>query len=191
MALTGGNPGLESPQERQRIRRHIRLTDGGVYDNLGLEPVWKSHRTVLVSDGGGVFRARTERTIHGRMLRILGIATSGGQSVRSRWLQAVYHRDVLDGTSWALDTAAEGLYPREVTELVNAVRTDLDAFSTGEQQVLERHGYLVAESQVRSHAAELITRDVPAVPPHPEVADPVVAAEALRDSAVRRLLGRT
>ncbi|WP_406830239.1 patatin-like phospholipase family protein [Pedococcus sp. KACC 23699] len=190
MKLVGGHPGLESPKERQRIRRHIRLTDGGVYDNLGLEPVWKSHHTVLVSDGGGVFRARTERTIHGRMLRILGIATSGGQSVRSRWLQAGYHRGVLDGTSWALDTAAPGCYPREVTELINAVRTDLDAFTTQEQQVLERHGYLVAEAQVRAHAPELVTRDVPAVPPHPEVADPAVAATALRDSAVRTLLGR-
>ncbi|MEP6854773.1 MAG: patatin-like phospholipase family protein [Pedococcus sp.] len=191
MKLTGGHPGLESSAERQQIRSRIRLTDGGVYDNLGLEPVWKSHRTVLVSDGGGVFRARTERTIHGRMLRILGIAANGGQSVRSRWLQAGYHRDVLDGTSWALDTAAKGCYPREVTELINAVRTDLDAFSTQEQQILERHGYLVAEAQVRSHAPELITRDVPAVAPHPEVSDPAVATRALRDSARRRLFGRT
>src|SRR5690606_20283644 len=29
------------------------LTDGGVYDNLGLETAWKRYRTVLVSDGGG------------------------------------------------------------------------------------------------------------------------------------------
>ena len=191
LKLTGGRPGLESPDVRQQIRRRIRLTDGGVYDNLGLEPVWKSHRTVLVSDGGGVFRARTELTIHGRMLRILGIATNGGQSVRSRWLQAGYHRDVLDGTSWALDTAAPGCYPRQVTELINAVRTDLDAFSTQEQQVLERHGYLVADAQVGSRAPELITRDVPARPPHPEVGDPAVAARALHDSSKRRLLGRT
>jgi NTE family protein len=31
----------------------VRLTDGGVYDNLGLETVWKSYQTILVSDGGG------------------------------------------------------------------------------------------------------------------------------------------
>ena len=30
------------------------LTDGGVYDNLGLETVWKRYRTILVSDGGGL-----------------------------------------------------------------------------------------------------------------------------------------
>ena len=29
------------------------LSDGGVYDNLGLETVWKEYDTILVSDGGG------------------------------------------------------------------------------------------------------------------------------------------
>jgi NTE family protein len=189
--LTSGHPGLESEAERARIRRHIRLTDGGVYDNLGLEPVWKSHRAVLVSDGGAVFRARTERTQYGRLLRILGIATSGGQSVRTRWLHASFARGVLAGASWALDSLIDGSYPREVTELINAVRTDLDAFSQAEQQVLERHGYVVADHHLRAHAADLIAIDAPLTPPHADVADPAVAARALADSSVRRLLGRT
>ena len=191
MHLTGGHKGLESEEERASIMRRVRLTDGGVYDNLGLEPVWKRHATVLVSDGGGVFRARTERTVIGRTLRILGIATNGGQSVRSRWLQASYARGVLHGTSWALDTVVEGCYPRETTELVNAIRTDLDVFSTAEQHVLERHGYLIADVQVRAHSPELVTRDAPAAPPHDDVADPAVAAAALADSARRRWLGRS
>ena len=189
--LTQGHPGLESEDERARIRRRIRLTDGGVYDNLGLEPVWKSHRDVLVSDGGGVFRARTERTQYGRLLRILGIATSGGQSVRSRWLYASFARQVLTGTSWALDAVVEGCYPRATTELINAVRTDLDAFTQAEQHVLERHGYLVADHHVRAHAPDLVTLDAALAPPHDDVADPRVAARALADSSVRRLLGRS
>jgi NTE family protein len=191
MRLTGGHPGVESDEERAAIMRRIRLTDGGVYDNLGLEPVWKRHSTVLVSDGGGVFRARTERTVIGRTLRILGIATNGGQSVRSRWLHAGYARGVLTGTSWALDTVVEGCYPRGTTELINAVRTDLDAFSRAEQHILERHGYLIADAQVRTHCPELITQDSPARPPHDEVADPAVASAGLADSAKRRLLGRS
>jgi NTE family protein len=32
------------------------LVDGGVYDNLGLEPAWTSCRTVLISDAGGAFK---------------------------------------------------------------------------------------------------------------------------------------
>ena len=191
MHLTGGRRGLESDEERAAIMRHIRLTDGGVYDNLGLEPVWKRHATVLVSDGGGVFRARTERTMLGRVLRILSIATNGGQSVRSRWLQASYARGVIHGTSWALDTVVDGCYPRGTTELINSIRTDLDAFSRAEQQILERHGYLVADAQVRAHCPELVRRESPAVPPHDEVADPAVASAALVDSAKRRLLGRS
>jgi NTE family protein len=38
--------------------RKLLLTDGGVYDNLGLEPVWKRYRTLLVSDGGLVTPAK-------------------------------------------------------------------------------------------------------------------------------------
>ena len=34
-------------------RGEIKLSDGGVYDNLGLETVWKRCETVLISDGGG------------------------------------------------------------------------------------------------------------------------------------------
>ena len=191
MRLTGGKKGLESDEERAAITRRIRLTDGGVYDNLGLEPVWKRHATVLVSDGGGVFRARTERTVVGRTLRILAIATNGGQSVRSRWLHAGFARGALHGASWALDTVVDGCYPRATTELINAVRTDLDAFSREEQHVLERHGYLVADAQVRAHCPELVTLDAPPVPPHDDVADPAVAARALVDSSKRRLLGRS
>ena len=58
------------------------------------------------------------------------------------------------------------------------------------QTVLERHGYLIADAQVRAHAPHLITRDVPPNPPHDDVADPAVAERALADSAKRRLLGR-
>ncbi len=195
LGLTGGHRGLESEQERLALRRRVRLTDGGVYDNLGLEPVWKTHRTVLVSDGGGVFRARTEHTAIGRTLRILGIASAGGESVRNRWLHAGFARGVLTGVTWALDTdirdAADPGYPPATAELINAVRTDLDVFSEQEQHVLERHGYQVADAQIRVHAPALVERDSPPRPPHPDVADPGVAQRALRDSAKRRLVGRT
>ena len=190
IGLKGGHRGLESDEERRAILRRIRLTDGGVYDNLALEPVWKSHRTVLVSDGGAVFRARTEHTLVGRMVRILGIATGGGQSVRSRWLHAGYAQGKLTGTSWALDALVDGSYPRSTTERINAIRTDLDAFSDGEQHVLERHGYLVADAAIRAHVPEFVTIDAPLAPPHPDVADAAVADRILEDSAKRHLLGR-
>ena len=45
--------GAYRDRDRRTLLRKLTLTDGGVYDNLGLEPVWKDHATVLVSDGGG------------------------------------------------------------------------------------------------------------------------------------------
>ena len=36
--------------DRERLVRSIDLADGGIYDNLGIEPVWRDHAVVLVSD---------------------------------------------------------------------------------------------------------------------------------------------
>ncbi|AKT52750.1 hypothetical protein ADJ73_10280 [Arsenicicoccus sp. oral taxon 190] len=188
LGLQGGTPGRETAATRQAILAGIPLSDGGVYDNLGLEPVWKDHATVLVSDGGGVFRARSTRTPFGLMLRTVQIAGDGGTSVRVRWLHSSMQRGEIAGATWGLDEVIG--YPRDVVEAVNAIRTDLDGFSVGEQQVLERHGYLVTDALVREHAPELIASDVPARAPHPEVASPQVALAAVRGSDRRTVLGR-
>lgn len=196
--LSGGHRESETVEQHRRLLRRLQLVDGGVYDNLGLEPVWKSHRDVLVSDGGGVFRATTQRTVIGRLARSLEILGRSGSNTRLRWLHAAYARDVLGGCTWGIDDVLgdlDGLadasgYPFEVVELIARVRTDLDAFSTDEQQVLERHGYLVADHAVRKHALALVRFDAPVRPPHERVADPIVAAAALQGSARRTLLGR-
>ncbi len=52
-----GIPGLD----REDFMRRPTLVDGGVYDNLGLEPAWKNCRTVLISDAGGAFAPQTGR----------------------------------------------------------------------------------------------------------------------------------
>ena len=189
LRLTGGHHGPEDEQARAGIRESLRLTDGGVYDNLALEPVWKNHATVLVSDGGAVFRAHTERTVFGRLLRIMAVSSSGGTSVRLRWLHASFARAALAGATWSLDTHVRQSYPQETLEVVNAVRTDLDAFSRVERHALERHGYLVADAAIHRHQPELVRIEAPLVAPHPDVADPALVERALRKSAARTLLG--
>ena len=39
--------------DRAGFRDEISLSDGGVYDNLGIESAWKRYDTLLVSDAGG------------------------------------------------------------------------------------------------------------------------------------------
>jgi NTE family protein len=46
--------------ERPPFTSRVILTDGGVYDNLGLETAWKRYDTVLVSDAGGKTQAEEE-----------------------------------------------------------------------------------------------------------------------------------
>jgi len=53
-------PGSGADLQREPFTRKVILTDGGVYDNMGLETVWKSFRTVLVSDAGGQLQAEEE-----------------------------------------------------------------------------------------------------------------------------------
>src|SRR5204863_2987958 len=48
-------PPREEGPDADSCRKKIRLTDGGVYDNMGLEPLWKNAETLMVSDAGGVF----------------------------------------------------------------------------------------------------------------------------------------
>ena len=51
-ALRGGR--APAGRRRDEAVAKMGLTDGGVYDNMGLEPVWRTHRAVLVSDGGAM-----------------------------------------------------------------------------------------------------------------------------------------
>ena len=39
--------------DKPGFRDEIKLSDGGVYDNMGLETAWKRYKTILVSDAGG------------------------------------------------------------------------------------------------------------------------------------------
>ncbi len=173
-----------------RPEQTVYLTDGGVYDNLALEPVWRDHRTVLASDGGSVFRARSAGSVLGLMLRILGIASSGGSAIRLRWLHASMAGGLVDGATWALDDVTATGYPADVVQLIEDIRTDLDAFSLVEQHVLERVGYLVAAAAITAYARELILLDIPVQAPHAEVADPDVVRQGLADSARMRWSGR-
>jgi len=205
LGLVGGAPDPDEPEPvRAAIRRRIQLVDGGVYDNLALEPVWADHAVVLVSDGGAVFRGRPPGSLLSRLWRLLSITSSGGQTARLRWLRAGFARGTLAGATWSLESPGDLArlpgpeldasvlehYAPEVLGAIHAVRTDLDAFSPGEQMVLERHGYLVADASVRRHSPQAVRLDAPLRPPHPQVAGPSELVSALRGSSRVTALGR-
>jgi len=183
--LTGGTADpQEAPEVREAILGRIQLADGGVYDNLGLEPVWTDHETVLVSDGGALFRGQPAGSVVGRLWRLLSIAAGGGHTTRLRWLRSAFSAGLLHGATWSLEapTAVSkvpghglpagvgGAYPDDVVAAISRIRTDLDAFTTDEQHVLERHGYVVADASLRAYSPGAIVTEHPFRPPYPHLA---------------------
>lgn len=193
-----------SPKESMRGRNHQAkpkiagegVTDGGLYDNLGLQSVEKLG-TVLVSDGGAPFVAATPKDLFGRLNAYLEIMGKQAGSLRKRQLIADYCNERRAGTYWGISSApskyradAEG-YSKELAETVIArIRTDMDAFSDAEIAVLENHGYLLTDVAIEVHAPQLKAISAVRKIPHPEFMDEGRVKSELRHSHERRWVGR-
>jgi len=194
--LSGGK--LEAGTERAGLVNGIRLSDGGVYDNLGLEPVWESHEHVLVSDGGAPFRFKPSTTVIRQWKRYFGIASNQVGALRKRWLVSNFEAKVLHGTYWGVGSAVSR-YGSEFTEgyskslaanCISRIRTDLNRFTIAEQSVLENHGYILADVAMRKHVPSLMPTEIaPLRIPHENWSDEKDVSEALRDSNRVRLSG--
>jgi NTE family protein len=182
-----------------RDARGIELTDGGDYDNLGLEPVWQKARVLLVSDGGAPFQVARDRGLPWRLQRYAGIATNQAVAVRKRWLISNLVSERLQGAYWGIastvahyDVAGIPAYPeRLVTHRIASIRTDMDAFSPAEAEILQNHGYSLAAAAMTEHPPPGVRlHDAPAVVPYPDLLDGDIVENALRESDRRRFLGR-
>jgi NTE family protein len=135
-----------------------RLTDGGVYDNMGLEPAWKRYRTLLVSNAGHPFEPHEDPATDwlGQARRILDIAMEQDQDLRERILVYTYRAGLRNGALWGLNVRASGVPdapPPLLTadELAQArgMRTRLNAFSRAEQALMLKVGYAQADYGLR------------------------------------------
>lgn len=195
--LKGG--AVKAGSERDASIAGLRLTDGGAYDNMGLEPVWKSHACVLVSDGGATFNYEGDKNILWRLSRYTEIIGNQALALRKRWLIAGINKGQLKGAYWGIGGGPKknrppplaGYSAELIKEVISRIRTDMDAFSRVEIQALENHGYCAADEAVNRRLPELI--DQAATPfkiPHPEFMDERAVRELLEKSHERLLLGR-
>lgn len=194
----GRAPGLNA-DERSKVLSDLRVTDGGVYDNLGLEPVWKDHRVVLVSDAGGPLDAEADQNLFWRIKRYQTIQETQARSVRKRFLISGYTQGTIRGAYIGVASAPErysgarqGGYSKPFAmKILQNVRTDLDAFSEVEQGVLMNHGYALMDAAVRTHLPEWIGAEGEASPPAPfSWPAPEFAPTAMgEDELSRRLQG--
>ncbi len=136
------------------------LTDGGVYDNLGLETVWKDYRTVLVSDAGEHVEAEESphRDWARHSFRILNIIDNQVRSLRKRQVIAAFERSERDGTYWGIRTDIANYEvdkalpcPFEKTMILARIPTRLKALPDSEQMRLINWGYAVCDAAMRKH----------------------------------------
>jgi NTE family protein len=197
--VEGLRDGKYSGPDRERLVRTIDLADGGVYDNLGIEPVWRDHAVVLVSDAAPSLSVDPPMRPVWRALRFAVTLLEQATEVRKRWLLANFIRGDMAGAYWSvaskpshfeLEPPSPGYSDELVERFISQVRIDLDVFSEGEIAVLENHGYLIAETAIRRHAPELARTTPPLEIPHPDWLDEERAATALADSDRTRLFSR-
>ena len=85
-------------------RDEIKLSDGGVYDNLGLETVWKRCATVLISDGGG--QTPDDADPPGdwarQSIRVLKVIDNQVRALRKRQAVGSYRLGLRRGTYWGI-----------------------------------------------------------------------------------------
>jgi len=141
----------------------ISLTDGGVYDNLGLETVFKRCRTLLVSNGGGALvpdpSPAGDWAQHSR--RVLDIIHNQVSSVRVRQLIAALETDARNplhrrGAYWGIggDVASYQLAdalsaPVARTRELAATPTRLTRIDPPWQERLINWGYAACDTAVR------------------------------------------
>ena len=191
-------PGNDKSSNRDKRIREITFSDGGVYDNFGMEPVWKDHETVLCSDGGALFGLGGDTGFVWEVGRLVSILQHQVQALRKRWLISNFVSGQMKGTYWGIGTTVadyglKGGYSADLAKnFIAGIRTDLDSFSEAEASVLENHGYTLADAAIRVHVPQLLPAQPPALTiPHPEWMDEAKVQDALKDSGKRSVLGHS
>jgi len=145
-----------------RYRGVLQLTDGGAYDNLGLETV-DDFSVILVSDAGAPFKFETDinPTWLQQPLRALDIATDRARGLRKRYLIDLAAARNQKVAYWGIDTAiAEYGLPdalpakTTITQPLAHIRTRLNPFDAAEQGRLINWGYALADAAVRRFGPE-------------------------------------
>ena len=135
------------------------LTDGGVYDNLGLERIWRRCRTVLVSNAGRLvpeLGAPTGRWI-GQLFRTFHLVHKQAEELRKRILFGMHNLSQRHVAFWSIEMPP-GSYgisdavflPTDVTNEVAKMRTRLNRFRPKEILFLLQSGYASADASIRS-----------------------------------------
>ena len=135
------------------------LADGGVYDNLGLETVFKHCKTVIVSNAGGGFEALPK--VRGdwvlQSYRVMQTSDNQVRSLRKRVLLNALTDGRRSGAYWSIRGSIDHypiedklLCPADKTRELANIKTDLAAKDITTQRRLINWGYAMCDAGIRS-----------------------------------------
>lgn len=156
------------------LRKKLILTDGGLYDNMGLEAIWKgkgNYSHVLVCDAGAPFTVthKVKTNWASQLFRMTDLMTDQQRALRKRKLLENYQdmdadgkHNVYGGTYFSITTEIDNYdfgdsmtADSDLTASLKSMRTRLNAFNKKEQGHLINWGYALADTAIRKWAYEL------------------------------------
>ncbi len=158
-------PDSSCPLQKPPFTTEVVLSDGGAYDNLGLETAWKRYQTVLVSDGGGkmAYEAEPKHDWGRHAYRVLNVIDNQVRSLRKRQLIGAFldPSGEHDGTYWGIRTHIADYRlpdalpcPVERTTELASTPTRLKRLEPEYQERLINWGYAVCDAALRKHFVE-------------------------------------
>ncbi len=142
--------------------KKLYLTDGGVYDNLGIESVWKRATTIYVSDAGANFKYDPGGTflMSSQALRVTFIMQDQIGALRFRQIWDSFHtsdperrRDgFLVSSDFLIDPRPAGGPPYDRNEALTlaATPTRLAKIERGHARRLVNWGYAATDDRIRA-----------------------------------------
>ena len=152
--------------QRVPFTSNVVLSDGGVYDNLGLETAWKKCKTILVSDAGGKIAPEEKPSSDWarHSMRVLDVVDNQVRSLRKRQLIEAYQDGRRDGTYWGIRTDIADYdvptplpcpFPRSMA--LAEIPTRLKRMDATLQERLVNWGYAVCDAALRRHVDTSLT----------------------------------
>lgn len=139
---------------------YITLSDGGIYDNLGVNPGLASRNELdylIISDGGKPYSFKSEPTELGAIVLKEGLDIMMEQ-IRGLEFDRIKHRHLAKlgpKPLWfSIDSKKGEARPGDAV-FASAISTNLKALNADELDVLTRHGAALAAARLQAFAPEL------------------------------------
>ena len=150
------------------------LTDGGVYDNLGLETAWKEYDTILISDGGGHLAPEPDphHDWARHAYRVLNLIDNQVGALRVRQVISLYQQNERKGAYWGIRQNVETYFqpyplpcPFDRTTALAQTPTRLAKMDDTLQERIINWGYAICDAALRCYFDK--TLPAPAAFPYP------------------------